>query len=97
MLTSSGDLQIVQLHRTDSGTYVCIADNGVGEPVFREVKLQVNGKCSRSAHRASYEWLLHLCYLKLSFQMFAFLICFLLFLYDTAFLYTNLVLGFAVY
>ncbi|XP_021693567.1 papilin isoform X5 [Aedes aegypti] len=42
VLTSSGDLQIVQLHRTDSGTYVCIADNGVGEPVFREVKLQVN-------------------------------------------------------
>lgn len=44
VLTSTGDLQIVQLHRTDSGTYVCIADNGVGEPVFREVKLQVNGK-----------------------------------------------------
>lgn len=44
VLTSSGDLQIVQLHRTDSGTYVCIADNGVGEPVLREVKLQVNGK-----------------------------------------------------
>ncbi|XP_038104409.1 papilin isoform X3 [Culex quinquefasciatus] len=42
VLTSSGDLQIVQLHRTDSGTYVCIADNGVGEPVLREVKLQVN-------------------------------------------------------
>lgn len=44
MLTSNGDLQIVQLHRTDSGTYVCIADNGIGEPVLREVKLQVNGK-----------------------------------------------------
>lgn len=51
MLTSSGDLQIVQLHRTDSGTYVCIADNGVGEPVFREVKLQVNGKLHMTAER----------------------------------------------
>ncbi|XP_058455705.1 papilin isoform X3 [Malaya genurostris] len=42
VLTSNGDLQIVQLHRTDSGTYVCIADNGIGEPALREVKLQVN-------------------------------------------------------
>uniref|UniRef100_A0A182JSY1 Papilin n=1 Tax=Anopheles christyi TaxID=43041 RepID=A0A182JSY1_9DIPT len=29
VLTSDGDLKIVQLHRTDSGTYVCIADNGI--------------------------------------------------------------------
>lgn len=43
MLTSSGDLQIVQLHRTDSGTYVCIADNGVGAPVERRVNIQVTG------------------------------------------------------
>nr|XP_029723407.1 papilin-like isoform X4 [Aedes albopictus] len=50
VLTSSGDLQIVQLHRTDSGTYVCIADNGVGEPVFREVKLQVNDPVPRDAY-----------------------------------------------
>ncbi|XP_055618805.1 papilin isoform X1 [Toxorhynchites rutilus septentrionalis] len=50
VLTSSGDLQIVQLHRTDSGTYVCIADNGIGEPVLREVKLQVNDPVPRDAY-----------------------------------------------
>lgn len=43
VLTSTGDLQIVQLHRTDSGTYVCIADNGVGDEVTREVVLDVAG------------------------------------------------------
>ncbi|XP_055613416.1 papilin-like isoform X1 [Uranotaenia lowii] len=50
VLTSNGDLQIVQLHRTDSGTYVCIADNGIGEPVLREVKLQVNDPVPRDAY-----------------------------------------------
>ncbi|KAJ6638506.1 Papilin, partial [Pseudolycoriella hygida] len=42
VLTSTGDLQIVQIHRSDSGTYVCIADNGIGTPVQREVNLQVS-------------------------------------------------------
>uniref|UniRef100_A0A2M3ZLM7 Putative receptor mediating netrin-dependent axon guidance n=1 Tax=Anopheles braziliensis TaxID=58242 RepID=A0A2M3ZLM7_9DIPT len=42
VLTSTGDLQIVQVSRTDSGTYVCIADNGVGEPALPEVQLTVN-------------------------------------------------------
>lgn len=44
MLTSNGDLQIVQVHKTDSGTYVCVADNGIGEPVQREIKLDIAGK-----------------------------------------------------
>lgn len=43
-LTSTGDLQIVQVHKTDKGTYVCIADNGIGEPVEREVELNIAGK-----------------------------------------------------
>lgn len=43
-LTSSGDLQIVQVHKTDSGTYVCVADNGIGEPVQREIQLHIAGK-----------------------------------------------------
>lgn len=44
MLSSEGDLQIVQLHRTDAGTYVCVAFNGIGSSVEREVKLTVDGK-----------------------------------------------------
>jgi papilin len=44
VLSSSGDLQIVQLHRTDSGTYVCVAYNGIGGSVEREIKLTVDGK-----------------------------------------------------
>ncbi|XP_050088784.1 papilin-like [Anopheles aquasalis] len=42
VLTSTGDLLIEQLRRTDSGRYVCIADNGVSEPALREVQLTAN-------------------------------------------------------
>lgn len=42
-ISTEGDLQIVQLHRTDSGIYVCVADNGLGQ-VTREVALEVSGK-----------------------------------------------------
>ncbi|XP_058060218.1 papilin [Anopheles bellator] len=52
VLTSTGDLQIVQLHRTDSGTYVCVADNGIGEPALREVQLTVNDPVPRDAYIA---------------------------------------------
>ncbi|KAH8295400.1 hypothetical protein KR018_010895, partial [Drosophila ironensis] len=41
VLTSNGDLTIVQVRQTDDGTYVCVASNGLGEPVRREVVLQV--------------------------------------------------------
>ncbi|XP_070137591.1 papilin isoform X5 [Drosophila bipectinata] len=41
VLTSSGDLTIVQVRQTDDGTYVCVASNGLGDPVRREVVLQV--------------------------------------------------------
>lgn len=47
VLTSGGDLQIVQLHRTDAGTYVCVAYNGIGGSVEREIKLTVDGKLVR--------------------------------------------------
>lgn len=43
VLTSNGDLTIVQVRQTDSGSYVCLASNGLGEPVRREVELQVTG------------------------------------------------------
>ena len=42
-MTSEGDLQIVQLHRTDAGTYVCVAYNGIGNTVEREITLTVDG------------------------------------------------------
>lgn len=42
-MTSTGDLQIVQVHPTDTGTYVCIAVNGIGVPVEREVRLNIAG------------------------------------------------------
>ncbi|XP_070503266.1 papilin isoform X4 [Chironomus tepperi] len=42
VLTSNGDLQIVQLHRTDAGTYVCVAYNGIGNSVEREITLTVD-------------------------------------------------------
>lgn len=33
----------MQLHRTDSGTYVCVAYNGIGDSVEREIHLTVDG------------------------------------------------------
>lgn len=33
----------MQLHRTDSGTYVCVAYNGIGGSVEREITLTVDG------------------------------------------------------
>lgn len=32
------------MHRTDAGTYVCVAYNGIGNSVEREIKLTVEGK-----------------------------------------------------
>lgn len=34
----------MQLHRTDAGTYVCVAYNGIGDTVEREINLTVDGK-----------------------------------------------------
>lgn len=36
-------MQIVNLYRTDSGVYVCIASNDVGRAVQKEYNLQVIG------------------------------------------------------
>ncbi|KAG5871898.1 hypothetical protein JTB14_030952 [Gonioctena quinquepunctata] len=34
-------LQIITLHKTDSGIYLCTADNGIGDPIANEIKLDV--------------------------------------------------------
>jgi hypothetical protein len=49
-LTSTGDLQIVQLHKTDGGSYVCVADNGLGPPVTREIELTVEKQSTIPAY-----------------------------------------------
>ncbi|KAH8381906.1 hypothetical protein KR009_000904, partial [Drosophila setifemur] len=49
-LTSNGDLSIVHVLQTDDGTYVCVASNGLGEPVRREVVLQVTEPVSTPAY-----------------------------------------------
>lgn len=44
VVEANGDLTIVQVKETDSGTYVCIASNGFGAPVQREITLNVQSK-----------------------------------------------------
>ena len=48
-----GSLQIIGLYRKDSGVYVCIADNGIGRPIQRELQLEVTGKL-HTAHQMSH-------------------------------------------
>lgn len=43
-LLLDGSLQIIGLYRKDSGVYICIADNGIGQPIQREYQLEVTGK-----------------------------------------------------
>ncbi|XP_076259164.1 proteoglycan-like sulfated glycoprotein papilin isoform X9 [Rhynchophorus ferrugineus] len=35
-------LQIITLHKTDSGVYLCTANNGVGRPITNQIKLEVH-------------------------------------------------------
>ncbi|XP_055847560.1 papilin isoform X2 [Episyrphus balteatus] len=53
ILTSSGDLTIVQVHQSDSGSYICVASNGLGAPVSREINLQVPVSASALIRRDS--------------------------------------------
>jgi len=43
-LFADGTLQIIGLYKYDSGVYICMASNGIGEPIRREVYLTVKGK-----------------------------------------------------
>lgn len=43
-ILTDGSLQIIGLVRTDSGIYLCIADNGVGPSITKEFRLDVTGE-----------------------------------------------------
>ena len=40
-LSERAELTIEEVSRLDGGSYQCCADNGVGEPKFRKISLQV--------------------------------------------------------
>lgn len=42
-LFADGTLQIIGLYKYDSGVYICMASNGIGEPIRKEVYLTVKG------------------------------------------------------
>lgn len=46
-LLSDGSLQIVNLNRSDSGIYICTADNGLTHPLQKEWQLRIIGKFPR--------------------------------------------------
>lgn len=51
-LKSDGALEIVSLYRNDTGVYICVADNGLGQ-ARQEIRLVVNGEYGE--HDASLE------------------------------------------
>lgn len=42
-LLSDGTLEIVSLYRNDSGVYICVADNGLGQAT-QQIHLEVAGE-----------------------------------------------------
>ncbi|KAK4885313.1 hypothetical protein RN001_001584 [Aquatica leii] len=40
-LLLDGSLQIITLHKTDSGIYLCAAENGIGRPLEKQIYLEV--------------------------------------------------------
>nr|CAD7403319.1 unnamed protein product [Timema cristinae] len=44
-----GSLQIIGLQRSDAGVYICFADNGVGQPSYKEITLDITEPTSRPA------------------------------------------------
>ncbi|XP_050528636.1 papilin isoform X2 [Daktulosphaira vitifoliae] len=49
-LLTDGTLQIIGLYRYDSGLYICIATNGIGNPIRKEVYLTVKDPVPHSAN-----------------------------------------------
>lgn len=41
---TDGILQVVNLYKSDSGIYICTADNGIGAAAVKEFTLTVKGK-----------------------------------------------------
>ncbi|XP_069673465.1 papilin isoform X4 [Periplaneta americana] len=48
-LLLDGSLQIIGLYRKDTGVYICIADNGIGQPIQKRFQLEVTEPTSRPA------------------------------------------------
>ena len=46
-IESDGSLQIIGVGRSDSGSYTCIADNGVGTSALKQSQLDVKGACTK--------------------------------------------------
>jgi hypothetical protein len=46
-------LQVITLHKTDSGVYLCTADNNVGQALTNQIKLDVVGKLRSCLSTAS--------------------------------------------
>ncbi|CAG2058286.1 unnamed protein product, partial [Timema podura] len=44
-----GSLQIIGLQRSDAGVYICFADNGIGQPSYKEITLDITEPTSRPA------------------------------------------------
>lgn len=41
---------MIGLYKSDAGSYICIADNGIGQPDEKEYKLTVTGKFAQSQY-----------------------------------------------
>lgn len=47
ILLEGAALQIISLYKTDAGIYLCSADNNIGKPLKKEIRLEVIGNFPR--------------------------------------------------
>ena len=43
-MLSDGTLEIIGVNREDTGSYTCVADNGIGIPDEKTIRVDVAGK-----------------------------------------------------